>query len=136
MADNDHPRFTIVGGGPVGALTAVYLGQTGYPVDVYEMRGDPRKTGGVRGKSINLALSHRGIAALERVGLAETVLSQAVPMPGRMIHAVDGHLTFQRYGRDDNQAINSVSRGGLNELLLEAAERLDTVRVHFNKSSP
>ena len=81
---------------------------------------------------INLALSHRGIEALRRVGLADHVLAGAVPMPGRMIHAIDGTLSFQPYGKDRSQSINSVLRGGLNAILLEAAASAG-VRLHFHE---
>ena len=133
MTMNDHPKFVIVGGGLGGALAACYLGQAGYEVDVYEVRGDLR-TGAVGGgRSINLALSYRGIAGLEGVGLADEVLSQAVCMRGRMIHSVSGALVFQPYGRDDSQTINSVSRSGLNRTLLTAAGKHEDVRLHFHQ---
>lgn len=124
-------RFTVLGAGLGGALMAVYLGRAGYGVEVYERRPDARKGTADRGRSINLAISTRGIDALEQVGLAEPVLEMAVPMRGRMIHAVDGHLAFQPYSPDGRQAINSVSRQGLNNVLLDAAEALPTVRLHF-----
>ncbi len=132
MINNEHPKFIIVGAGPAGALMANYLGQAGYEVDVYEAREDMRLAGPVGGRSINLALSLRGIAALDGVGLADQVLADAVPMPGRMIHSTTGKLSFQRYGKDDTQAIHSVSRGELNVILLNAAEKHKTVRLHFN----
>lgn len=133
MSTPDHPKFIVVGGGPAGSLVAAYLGQAGYEVDVYEMRDDLRAGDAPGGRSINLALSLRGIAALERVGVADEVLATAVPMPGRMIHAVNGSLQFQPYGKDATQAINSVSRSGLNRLLLETADRHKSVRLFFNK---
>ncbi len=129
---SDRPTFTIVGGGPCGSLLATHLGQAGYRVDVYEMRDDPKTSEMPAGRSINLALSHRGICGLEGVGLADQVLSKAVAMPGRMIHAQSGALTFQPYGKR-GQAINSVSRGDLNALLLDAAGQCDGVTLHFNK---
>lgn len=126
-------RYLVVGGGPGGALAAIYLGQAGYQVELYEMRDDLRASDVPGGRSINLALSHRGLCALDRVGLAEDVLKTAVPMPGRMIHSVGGATTFQPYGKDETQAINSVSRGGLNGLLLDAAQRCESVQLSFNK---
>ncbi len=132
MSNKHQHRFVVVGGGPGGALMATYLGQAGYTVDVHEMRGDLRTAELITGRSINLALSHRGICALDGVGLAADVLDRAVPMRGRMIHAVSGKLTFQPYGRDASQAINSVSRGGLNVTLLDAAEACENVRLHFD----
>lgn len=128
----NHPRFVIIGGGPAGALLANYLGKAGYEVDVFELRDDLRITEVGRGKSINLALSYRGLCAMEPVGLADEVMHQAVPMRGRMIHTVNGVLAFQSYGVQDSQAINSVSRGGLNIALLNAAAKYPGVRLHFN----
>ena len=129
----ERPRFVIVGGGLAGSLTACYLGKRGYEVDVYEMRDDLRVSEIGRGRSINLALSYRGLCALEPVGLADEVLKQAVPMRGRMIHSPAGELAFQSYGVEQSQAINSVSRGGLNGILLTAAEEYPGVRLHFGE---
>ena len=132
-APEGQSKFVIVGGGLGGALLACFLGKAGHRVDVYEMRGDLRTTEIVGGRSINLALSYRGLCALERIGLADEVLKIAVPMRGRMIHSRGGETAFQPYGVDDSQAINSVSRGGLNVILLTAAARYPGVRLFFNE---
>ncbi|MBI3410860.1 MAG: FAD-dependent monooxygenase [Planctomycetes bacterium] len=128
---SDAPQFTIVGSGLAGALLACYLGKAGKRVDLYEKRSDPRRHGAESGRSINLALSVRGIKALEEVGLADRVLQNAIPMRGRIIHSPTGQQTFQRYGKDESQAINSVSRAGLNLILIEAAARYPNVRMYF-----
>ncbi len=129
----EAPRtFTIVGGGLGGALMAIYLGREGYEVDLYERRADPRSGKADAGRSINLAISVRGIEALRGVGLAEEVLKQAVPMRGRMIHGVGGDVVYQPYGVHPDQAINSVSRKDLNVTLIEAARAMPSVRVHFD----
>jgi kynurenine 3-monooxygenase len=128
----DTPEFTIVGSGLAGALLACYLGKAGHSVELHERRADPRGHDPERGRSINLALSVRGIQALREVGLADKVLSQAVPMRGRMIHGRDGLLAFQPYGKDDSESINSVSRAGLNLTLIEAAASYPNVRLCFN----
>jgi kynurenine 3-monooxygenase len=112
---------------------AVFLGRAGHRVTVYERRPDPRKGAAARGRSINLAISTRGLAALERVGLDKTLLDVAVPMRGRMVHALDGSLTFQPYGHESHHVINSVSRAGLNRLLVEAAEAMPNVEVRFGQ---
>jgi len=130
MADSN---FVIVGGGLGGSLLACFLGKAGYKTEVYEMRDDLRTTELAGGRSINLALSYRGLCALEQVGLADEVLKIAVPMRGRMIHSRGGETAFQPYGVDDSQAINSVSRGGLNAMLLAAAAKYPTVRLHFHE---
>ncbi|MFQ5494066.1 MAG: FAD-dependent oxidoreductase [Phycisphaerae bacterium] len=131
MATQSSTTVIIVGGGLGGALAAVYLGRAGHAVEVYEMRGDPRTGDVPAGRSINLAVSHRGLCALEGVGLKQEVLDIAVPMPGRMMHARDGRLTFQPYGLE-GQANYSVSRGGLNTILLAAADRFDNVTLRFH----
>ncbi|MFO0843454.1 MAG: NAD(P)/FAD-dependent oxidoreductase [Gemmataceae bacterium] len=123
---------TIVGAGLAGTLLACYLGKAGRGVELYERRADPRTAESERGRSINLALSTRGLHALAEVGLADEVLRAAVKMPGRMIHHLDGSLTYQPYGKDDREVLHSVSRAGLNRLLVEAAARHPTVRLHFD----
>lgn len=126
--------ITIVGAGLGGSLMAMYLAREGYPVTVYERRSDMRKGPMERGRSINLALSARGLHALEEVGMASAVVNEmAIPMKGRLIHAVDGTLTFQQYGRHAEEVNYSVSRTGLNIALINAAERLPNVKFHFNR---
>ncbi|MBN8715189.1 MAG: FAD-dependent monooxygenase [Xanthomonadales bacterium] len=123
--------ITIIGAGLVGSLLATLLSQRGFTVEVFERRSDPRERGFLGGRSINLALAERGLQALREAGLAEAVLQQAVMMRGRMVHAVDGSENLQRYGLDDSEVIRSVSRGGLNILLLDAAERAGA-HLHFD----
>ncbi len=123
-----------MGGGLAGALMATYLGRQGYEVDVYEKLPDLRNTEHVRGRSINLAISTRGLHALGEVGLKERVLEMAVPMRGRMMHSTQGKLTFQPYGKNENEVINSVSRGELNKILLTEASQHAGVRLFFNES--
>src|SRR5262245_14651721 len=133
MAKDETPDFTIIGSGLAGALLACCLGKAGRRVDLYERRPDPRGHEQERGRSINLALSVRGLHALREVGLADAVLRQAIPMRGRMIHARTGQLAFQPYGKDDTECQNSVSRAGLNQLLVEAAALYPTVRLFFRR---
>lgn len=130
---SDRGSVTIVGAGPVGALMAVYLARAGYRVEVYDKREDIREAEFVVGRSINLALSTRGLTGLAGVGIADRVLAAAVPMRGRMMHSVSGELTYQPYDKDPARAINSVSRGGLNMLLVEEAARLPNVAFHFHE---
>ena len=125
-------RVAVVGAGLVGSLLACYLGRRGYAVDVYERRPDPRSTPAERGRSINLALSERGLDALRRIGLVDTVMAPALPMHGRMIHGADSSLTYQSYSATGDRAINSIGRGALNETLLDAAEGTPGVRLHFD----
>lgn len=123
---------TIIGAGLAGTLLARLLAMRGWRVDVFEKRHDPRVRGYAGGRSINLALAERGLAALRAAGLADEVLKQAIMMRGRMVHAHDGETNLQRYGLDDSEVIWSVSRGGLNELLLTAAEQAGA-RIHFGQ---
>jgi kynurenine 3-monooxygenase len=126
-------RFVVVGGGLGGALMAVYLGQAGQQVEVYERRPDPRRGKAAEGRSINLAISTRGLDALERAGLREKIMSIAIPMRGRMLHSPTGSIRFQPYGTRPEHTINSVSRAALNATLLDAAEALPNVRLFFGK---
>jgi kynurenine 3-monooxygenase len=124
--------WTIVGSGLAGTLLACYLAQAGKRGVLYERRADPRKGQTERGRSINLAISTRGLHALGEVGLADAVLKESVVMHGRMIHHLDGSLAFQRYGKDDTEVLHSVSRAGLNRLLVEAIARYPNVEMHFD----
>ena len=125
-------KFVLIGSGLAGGLLAAYLGRRGYEVDLYERRADPREGNFVGGRSINLALSTRGIHALEQLGIADEVLQHAIPMRGRMIHDKSGELHFAPYDRDPNKCINSIGRAALNTTVIEAAQRYPNVRVHFN----
>ncbi|MBY0525927.1 MAG: FAD-dependent monooxygenase [Gemmataceae bacterium] len=133
MSGQEAPQFTIVGCGLAGTLLACYLGRAGHRVDLYERRPDPRTHAQDRGRSINLALSVRGIHALRDLGLADEVLRSAILMRGRMIHSATGELTFQPYGKDDSEALYSVSRAGLNLTLVQAAARHESLRLHFGQ---
>ena len=128
---NGDDDVAVVGAGLAGCLLACFLARRGHRVRLYERRGDPRVGPPERGRSINLALSERGLDALSRVGLAEAVLSEAIPMRGRMIHPVAGPLDFQPYSADGTRAINSIGRGALNRTLLTAAVDAGAT-VHFD----
>jgi kynurenine 3-monooxygenase len=125
-------KFVLIGSGLAGGLLAVYLGRRGYDVDLYERRADPREGNIVGGRSINLALSTRGIHALEEVGIADEVLRHAIPMRGRMIHDKSGALHFSPYDVDPKNCINSIGRAALNTTVIEAAQRYPNMRVYFN----
>jgi len=127
-----NQKVIIVGAGLSGSLLSIFLARRGFKVDVYERRPDMRAVHMNAGKSINLALSTRGIHALEQVGLAENVLKNAVPMKGRMIHSGKGELSFQPYGKNENEFINSISRAELNIILMNEAEKFPNVKFYFN----
>jgi kynurenine 3-monooxygenase len=131
---NDTPqRILLVGAGLAGSLLSVYLAKRGFRVDVRERRPDMRRETISAGRSINLALSTRGIHALSEVGLRDDIMQLAIPMRGRMMHAVDGELTFQPYGKDDSEVIYSVSRGELNMRMMDLAERHEGVTMTFHQ---
>jgi len=125
-------KFVLVGSGLAGGLLAAYLGRRRYDVDLYERRADPREGNIVGGRSINLAISTRGIHALEQIGIADEALRYAIPMRGRMIHDKSGALHFAAYDVDPKKCINSIGRASLNAAVIEAAQRYPNVRVHFN----
>jgi kynurenine 3-monooxygenase len=126
-------KFVLIGSGLAGGLLAAFLGRHGDEVELFERRSDPRAGNTVGGRSINLALSTRGIHALEQIGVAAEVLQHAIPMRGRMIHDRSGALHFSPYDRDPSKCINSIGRGALNTVAIEAAQRYPNVRVQFNR---
>jgi kynurenine 3-monooxygenase len=126
-------EVTVVGAGLVGSLLSIYLARRGFQVEVLEWRPDMRREAIGAGRSINLAISTRGLHALRRVGLEEEALRHATPMRGRMIHPVSGGLVFQAYGKDASQHINSLSRGWLNKYLMTHAEATGRVRLQFRQ---
>jgi kynurenine 3-monooxygenase len=125
-------KFVLIGSGLAGGLLAAYLGRRGYEVDLHERRSDPREGNIVGGRSINLAISTRGIHALEQIGIADEAMRHAIPMRGRMIHDKSGALHFAPYDVDPKKCINSIGRASLNATVIEAAQRYPNVRVHFN----
>src|SRR5437868_9478777 len=127
-------KFILIGSGLAGGLLGAYLGRRGYDVDLYERRADPREGNIVGGRSINLAVSTRGIHALEQLGIANEVLQHAIPMRGRMIHPARAGRSpiFVPYDVDPKKCINSIGRAGLNTTVIEAVQRYPNVHVHFN----
>ncbi len=123
--------ITIIGAGLVGSLLSIYLAKRGNKVSIYERRSDMRKETMIAGRSINLALSDRGIRALEEVGIMDEIRKIAIPMNGRQMHSIDGSNPYQAYGKE-GQYINSVSRGELNKKLMDLAEE-NGVEIFFNQ---
>jgi len=128
-----NQRVIIIGAGLAGSLLAIFLAKRGIQVDVFEARGDMRKEQVAAGRSINLALSDRGIAALRQVGMDEFMLAEAMPMRGRMIHSVDGSTKLLPYSGRKGEYINSVSRAGLNIALMNEAEKYPGVQFIFGE---
>lgn len=129
----DKQNILIIGSGLCGSLLALRLGQRGFNVSVYEKRPDLRKVNINAGRSINLALSNRGIKAMKLVGLDSKVKQLCIPMNGRMIHDEKGNTFLSPYSGRDYEYINSISRADLNALLLTEAEKHENVTIHFNK---
>lgn len=123
----------IIGAGLCGSLLALRLGQRGYNVSVYEKRPDLRKVNVDSGRSINLAFSNRGNKAMKLVGIEDKVKALCIPMNGRMLHDIEGNTVFAPYSGREHEYINSISRGQLNALLLDEAEKHENVSIYFNK---
>ena len=126
-------KITLIGAGLTGPLLAAYLTQHGYEVDIYERRSDMRKETISAGRSINLAMSVRGIQALKEVGIYEKIKPLTIPMKGRMIHGLNGSTHLQPYGQKEEEVIYSVSRATLNMELMSLAEETGKIRIYFNQ---
>lgn len=129
-ADPKKPRAIVVGAGLAGCLAGLVLAKRGLEVDIFEYRPDPQTAGAAAQRSINLALSTRGLTALDLAGVGDEVRSLGVPVHGRAVHDLAGRVTHQRYGQR-GQHLLSVSRSALNDTLLAACRRTRGVRVHF-----
>ncbi len=124
-------KIIIVGAGLCGTLLAIRMAQKGFQVAVYEKMPDMRKGIKDAGRSINLALSTRGLMALDSAGIKEAILEECIPMRGRLIHPLGAKPFLSNYSGRDHDYINSVSRPGLNLALLKEADRFDNVEIHF-----
>jgi kynurenine 3-monooxygenase len=125
-------KVTLIGAGLSGALLGIYLARKNFQVEIFERRPDMRTTDIGGGRSINLALSVRGIHALEETAISDKIMRVAISMRGRMIHTPAGELVFQRYGKEEEEVIYATSRGELNKVLLTAAEKYDNLSIRFN----
>ena len=130
--ESERRKITIIGAGLTGSLLGVLLGQRGYTVDLYERRPQDTGNDGDSGRSINLALSRRGIEALQLAGLMQEVEPLLIPMEGRMLHLEDGTSQFSSYGQRENEVIYSISRRELNRLLVQRAVSATDVNVVFD----
>jgi kynurenine 3-monooxygenase len=124
--------IVLIGAGLNGPLLAIGLMKRGFSVEIYERRADMRRVRMSAGRSINLALSTRGIHALTEAGLWEEMRKIIIPMKGRMMHSVASDLTFQPYGKNETEVINSISRAELNMALMSAAET-QGVKIFFQQ---
>jgi kynurenine 3-monooxygenase len=133
MTATQEKPIVIIGAGLCGTLLGIRLAQRGYRVELFEKRDDMRLTEVEAGRSINLALSHRGLMALETAGMREQVIKDCIPMHGRLIHSGTGEKRFSRYSGREEEYINSVSRPGLNISMLEKADSYDNLNIHFGQ---
>ena len=127
-------KIVLIGAGLTGPLLAFYLSERGYHVEIYEKRSDIRKNDISAGRSINLALSVRGINALKEVGLYDKIAPYTIPMNGRNIHDLDGSENLQPYGQKEEEVIYSISRAKLNMEIMTLAENTGMVQIFFNHS--
>lgn len=137
ISNQEIPASTeilIIGAGLCGSLLALRLAQRGHKIHMMEKRPDLRKTQLVAGRSINLALSDRGIKAMKLAGIQHKVEKLCIPMHGRMIHDREGNSFLSPYSGKKDEYINSVSRSGLNALLLDEAEKMPNVSISFNQN--
>jgi kynurenine 3-monooxygenase len=130
--DMTKKSTTIIGAGLVGSLLSIYLAKRGHQVHLFERRADMRKNKMIAGRSINLALSDRGLRGLDGVGIGDEIRKICIPMHGRFIHHQDGSTAFQPYGKK-GQFINSVSRAGINMKLMDLAESMPNVKISFSE---
>lgn len=130
---NKKDKILVIGAGLCGSLLALRLAQRGFKIEVYESRSDLRTSDISAGRSINLALSDRGLKALRLCGMEEKAREICIPMYGRLIHDKDGNIFSSNYSGRENEYINSISRGDLNAILLDEAEKHENVNIHFNK---
>jgi len=128
----DQEKILIIGAGLCGSLLAMRMAQRGYQVTLVEKRPDLRKEEQDAGRSINLALSDRGLKGLNLVGIKDKAKELCIPMYGRMIHDKQGNTFLSKYSGRDDEYINSISRPGLNMLLLDEAEKMPDVTLIFN----
>ncbi|MEL6252598.1 MAG: NAD(P)/FAD-dependent oxidoreductase [Bacteroidota bacterium] len=128
----DNNKIIIVGAGLCGSLLAIRMAQRGFKVALYEKRPDMRGEVLDAGRSINLALSTRGLMALDMANLKENILKTCIPMKGRMIHPIDGDPFLSPYSGRSADYINSVSRPGLNIALLNEAEGYENIEIKFD----
>lgn len=130
---NKEEPIILLGAGLAGSLMALYLARRGFQVEVYERRPDLRAADISAGRSINLAISARGLHAMKEVGLDDEVAQMCIPLRGRIIHDKEGNTDFQPYSKDGTTAINSISRGDLNRLLMDEADKFPGIKFHFQK---
>ena len=127
-------NINIIGSGLSGPLLATLIAQnSNLKINMFERSQDLRNSNNFSGRSINLALSKRGINALKNAELFDSDFkSELIPMYGRAIHDINGKQSIQMYGNKKSHYINSVSRASMNKILLNAAEKTKKVTINFD----
>src|SRR5580658_9888479 len=133
MPQNKKQNFAIIGAGMGGTLMGIYLASRGFQVDIFERRADMRRHPVEPGRSINMTLAARGLHALAKAGLHDVVMAMTVPLRGRMVHAENGTVTAQPYGKNDTEVHHSIKRSQLNITLINYAESFPSLRLFFNQ---
>jgi kynurenine 3-monooxygenase len=123
--------ISIIGNGLVGSLLSIFLAKKGFKVNIFDKRSDPRFSNHTSGRSINLALSTRGLTALKKIGLDQKVIANAIPFYGRMVHQLDGKVIFQPYTHD-KKPLFAISRSILNQILIEETANYSNLSSYFN----
>jgi kynurenine 3-monooxygenase len=125
-------NVAIMGAGLAGTVIAMFFARRGWNVDVYEMRPDLRKTNTQSGRSINMTLAIRGLAALAKTMDLDRIRDLMIPLEGRMVHEADGSTRFHPYGINQKEVIYAVTRAGLNARLMDIAQTFPNIHIHFN----
>jgi kynurenine 3-monooxygenase len=132
MSTGTQKSVAIMGAGLAGNVMAMYLARRGWNVELYERRPDPRQTAASRGRSINMTLAMRGLAAIAPVLDVAKILELTLPLEGRLVHGLDGSQKFQPYGINKSEVIYAVTRSLLNLRLIDLAEGHQNIKIFFN----
>lgn len=127
-------NIVIIGAGLVGSLLSIYLAKAGFQVSIYERHSDPRLLKSKEGlnPSVNITLCERGFQALKEVGIDRVVRQQTIPLYSRAIHTLDEGTIFQPYG-NNREALYTIRRETLIDLLLDCTETQENITIHFNQ---
>lgn len=122
----------IIGGGLAGSLAAIMLARHGFEPCVFERDPAHDSAAAPAGRTINLALAARGIAALEAAGIGREIEPLLLPMAGRIIHGLDSEIRRLPYGQRPDERIYSVSRAALNRMLYRVAVDHHAIDYRFD----
>ena len=132
-SSSTQKKVIIIGAGLSGTLMSIYLARRGYQVNINERRKDMRLDPISSGRSINMTLAARGLAALGHVIDIDKVLELTIPLKGRMVHDPHGALKFIPYGAKKDEVIYAIKRNELNMMLMDVAETYQNVTISFGE---